>query len=298
MIKAEKVKIRIPGLPIYAIAVFILLMTSCRSSKILKTNKELRPISTRKLIRNIRVNDFDYKAFEIKRMSVQYDDSTSRTTFHANLKLVRDSGVLVTISKINLPVGRLLITPDSILMVNYFDKTYFRNDFRFLADHVGADIDYQMIESVLANHLFSYRRDDDESDFRNFRTYTDQGMYVLQSVKNRKLDKILQTDQTVKRSRYLKKMNESGVILEQLYIDPETYKIRRIRLYDQTSKREANIRFSSFLKVDRQLYPGNIDIFFRNPEKSVTLKLKLNKISKMKVSSLKLTVPKRYKPSN
>ena len=273
----------------------VLAVASCKAPKTLTTER-LKPISTNRLIRNVEENAFDYKNFDIKRISCQYETPNEKTSFRAGLESVKDKYILVSLSKINLPVARLLLTPDSIKMINYFEKTYSVTDYSLLNKFFNTNVDFNVIQSILTNNIFSYHDDQRDQDFREFVTYADSGLYLLQSAKNRKLEKIERKRKEEKIERYLKKLDEENMIIQSLYIDPVHYKIRRIVLDDRAEKRILNISFSEFQSVGNYLYPGDIQIRFTGPGDFVSLKVKMSKFSTQSTAQdLSFKIPERYK---
>ncbi len=277
--------------------ILLFVMFSCKAPSTLITEK-LKPVSTNRLIRNVENSAFDFKSFGIKRISCSYETPDEKASFRAELKLLKDSFILVSLSKLNVPVGRLLLTPDSIKMVNYFNKSYLLKDYSFLDRFTGADLDFYMVQSVLANDIFSYREDEKENDFKEFVSYADSGLYVLQSLKNRKLDKIFKKKKDEKVDRYLKKLNEEDLVVQYLYIDPLTYKIRKVFLDDKSNGKKLVIDFSDFQSIDNQLYPGDIAINFTGAERFLKIKLKLSKFSTAYDPSVNFRIPDKYKQIN
>lgn len=265
---------------------------SCRTAKEVTVEK-VRPISTSRLIKKVEENAFDYKYLNIKRIVCQYESPDEKLSFRASLKSEKDKQLQVMLSKLNIPVARIHLTPDSVQLVNYLEKSYVLEDYDFLSRFVDADLDFEMIQAVISNEAFSYRDDPRNNDFKEFVSYIDSGMYILQSLKNRKLTKIAKKGKEEKMDRYLTKLNEDNLIVQQLYIDPRTFKIRKVVLDDQSNQRKAVINFSDFEKVAGQLYPGNIDIKFAGEEKDLSIKIKLSKFSTEK-ESFSFNVPEKY----
>ncbi len=230
----------------------------------------------------------------IKRIICQYEGPDEKASFRANLKSEKDKQILLTISKINIPLARLLLTPDSVRMVNYLKKEYLEEQYDYLSELVNMKLDFELVQSIISNDAFSYRDDPNDNDFREFVSYIDSGMYILQSVKNRKLDKIEQKGKEHKIGRYLNKLGEDDFIVQYLFVDPKTFKIRKIVLDDQSNNRKVTVNFSDFEKVGRQLYPGNIDIHFASPEKDLSMKIKLSKFSTEKNQSFNFNIPDKY----
>jgi len=268
-------------------------ISSCKTSKVVTTEK-IRPISTNRLIRKVEDKSFDYNVLAIKRIICQYEGPGEKASFRANLKSEKDKQILLTISKINIPLARLLLTPDSVKMVNYLKKEYLEEQYGYLSDLVNMELDFELVQSIISNDAFSYRDDPRDNEFREFVSYTDSGMYILQSIKNRKLEKIELKGKEEKMDRYLNKLGEDLFIVQYLYIDPKTFKVRKIVLDDQSNDRKVTVNFSDFEKVNRQLYPGNIDILFASPEKDLSMKIKLSKFSTENDQSFNFNIPEKY----
>jgi hypothetical protein len=262
------------------------------------TATRLKPINTNRLIRNIGENSFNYHSFDIKRISCQYETPHEKTSFRASLESVKDQYVLLSLTKINMPVARVLLTPDSVKVINYFEKTYMTKDYSYLNKFFNADVDFDVIQSILTNDIFSYRDDPRDHDFREFVTYADSGLYVLQSLKNRKLQKIERKRKEEKIDRYLRKLDEESLIIQSLYVDPVHYKIRRIVLDDRDEQKNLTINFSEFQPVDGKLYPGDIQIRFTGPGDFLTVKIKLAKFSTQTDQEFSFKIPERYKRVN
>lgn len=282
---------------LWLVGLFLLAMASCRAPKTLTVEK-LRPVSSNKLIRSIEENAFDYSSLDIKRIACQYETPDNKTSFRASLKWEQDNYIFMTVSKMNIPVARMLLSPDSVKMVNFLEKNYFLGDYAFLEKFISADIDFDVVQSIITNDVFSYRDDPKDNDFREFVSYTDSGMYVLQSLKNRKLGKIQRKGKEDKIDRYLKKLDEEDFIVQYLYVDPKTFKVRKIILDDPLNSRKVKVDFDDFVPVEKQLYPGSIDVHFISPENDLKMKLKLSKFSTENDPDINFNIPEKYKRVN
>lgn len=270
-------------------------VAACKSTKPVATVAKVRPISANRLIKNIEENAFTYEALDIKRIACVYESGNSKISFRATLTSRYNKDLLVSISKLNLPVARLYLTPDSVKMVNYLQKTWFAGDYSYLEKAIGTKIDFQTIQAILANDVFSYRDNDKEIDYHDYDSSTDSGMYVLQSMKSRKLDKIKRKNKEEKIDRYLKRTEEESFLVQTLFIDPITFKIRRFNLNDLTESRSVSVQFDEFTPIGEQLYPGSIDVLFKSPGNNLGLKVKLGKFSLDPNPEVNFRIPERYK---
>jgi hypothetical protein len=269
------------------IVFFVLLgFSSCKTARVATTSR-LSTISTSKLIRNIENNAFDYKYLFVKRINCLFDNGNTQTSFRASIQAEKDKQVTVLLTKMNFPVARIWLTPDSVKFINYLENSYMLGDYRNLSKMLGMELDFQTVNAIISNNVFSM--DDDDRDYE---TTIDSGMYVLESVKNME---VLKTNQKMREpARQSKKLAGETTVKQSLYIDPLTYKLRKIRLDDAVNSRFLKVEFSDFVNVDKQLYPGDIFLHFLSPENNIQLSLKLSNFSTEKEKEIRFRVPEKF----
>lgn len=270
---------------------------SCKSSREIVRVDNLKPISTNRLLKNLENNSFDYKEMEISRISCQYESKTQNVSFRGTVKAANNEQILLAFNKMNVPVGKVLLTRDSVKFVNYLEKTYFLNNYDYLSNLLNVDLDFDMVNAILSNNSFSYHDDKRNNDFREFTSEVDSGMYVMKSIKDRRLDKVMRRGNDKKIDRLLKKIDDNQQVLQTLYIDSK-FKLRKVVIDDELNDRTGIISFSNFMKVGKQLYPGEIDLQFLSPQDNLRMKIKIGKISMEKNQSYNFKIPERYEPMN
>ena len=279
--------------PVYALFILAIGFSSCKTARDLP-KVEAKSISTGKLLKKIEENSFDYESFTIKRISCQFSSNSNKATFKINLKALKDDRILVSISKLNIPVGRVLLTPDSVKYVNYIDRNYFIDDYSFLSDFLNIDLDFATIQSILSNNAFSYRNDPRDKNFKTFESYIESGMYVLQSEKERKIFKMDEKGKTGKIERRLKRLNDDALILQKMYFNPANFDLTKLLIVDKTNDRTMEMNFGDFEKVNQKDYPGSIDMNFVSEDENVTLKIRMNGFSTEKIDTISLNIPEKY----
>ncbi len=251
-------------------------------------------MSTGKLIRNVESNVFDYKHLAIKRINCQFDNGKTKTSFRASLLAEKDKRITLMLTKLNIPVGRLWLTPDSVKFINYLEKTYFIDDYKYLSSVLGFDLNFAAIHAIISNDAFPLRDENNEMENREYESGIDSGMYVLESVKKMKSPKDKRKTDDKRRIRK-SKINPAEVPVRQiLYIDPESYKIRKIRMEDSVNSRFLNIGFSDFTDVEKQIYPGEISLHFVSPETNVQLSIRLSGFSMEEENEIGFRVPGNF----
>lgn len=275
-------------------AIILLGFSSCRSTKIATTSAVVKPMSAGKLIRNIENNAFDYKHLSIKRISCQFDNGKSQTSFRASIWAEKDKRITVMLTKLNIPVGRLWLTPDSVKFINYLEKTYFLDDYSYLSSVMDMDLDFETVHAILSNNIFSLQDEKREKENRDYETKIDSGMYVLESVRkmNRKPENLPMNER--RQARRARKLVEPGPVHQSVYVDPVTYKLRKITLDDLQNARKLNISFLDYTEVEKQLYPGEIDLNLVSPETKMELNIRFAGFSLEKEKEINFKVPEKF----
>lgn len=271
--------------------VLIFLAASCKAPREL-ARTDVKPMGTNRLLKKIEENAFDYDYLTIKRINCQFASTQSKASFRINLKAKKDEKILVSISKLNIPVGRVLLTPDSVIYVNYIDHNYFIDDYSFISDFLNMDVDFNTVQSIITNNAFSYRNDP-RDDFKTFDSFVENGQYVLQSEKNRKVYK-MENGNPQKIERRLKRLDAEALILQKMYFDPDSYSLTRLDIQDKTNNRNIRMNFDDFTEVDKHEYPESIDMEFLSAVEEIKMKIRLNGFSTDKVNSFSIKIPEKY----
>ncbi len=288
--------IRIFKNPIFLILLITFWLASCRTARELPT-AAVKPMSTGKLLKRIEQSAFDYEYLTIKRISCQFSNNDKKTNFTINLKTLKDEKILVSISKLRVPVGRVLLTPDSVKYVNYIDHNYFVDDYSYLSSFLNIDLDFATVQSIVSNNAFSYRNDAKNKDFKTFKSFVEDGMYVLQSEKTKKIfkmEKKSKVGKTGKIERRLKRLDDEALIIQKMYFSPANFALTELIINDKTNDRIMNMKFNNFVEVQKKDYPGVIDMSFNSEQNEVKLKLRMSGFSTDKIDSFNIKIPEKY----
>lgn len=258
----------------------------------------VKPMSAGKLIRNIENNAFDYKHLAIKKINCQFDNGKTKTSFKASILAEKDKRITVMLTKLNIPVGRLWLTPDSVKFINYLEKTYFLDDYSYLSSWLDMDLDFETVHAILSNNVFSIQGEKSEKDYPGYETRIDSGMYVLEAVKKLKTKRNSPNPGEKKQAGKSKKMRIDAPVHQSVTVDPETYKLRKITMEDAVNSRNLNVIFSDFAAVEKQLYPGEIFLHFAGPGSDVQLRIKLDGFSMEEEPEIRFKVPEKFNRIN
>lgn len=280
--------------PVVAIVIVSVWLSSCKTTSKIPADVVARPISTNKLLKKVEENAFEYAYFSIKSIRCNFTSSKSKAAFKISLKTKRDENILVSISKLNIPVGRVLLTPDSVKYVNYIDREYFIDDYSFLSSFLHIDLDFATIQSIISNNVFSYRNDAKNKDYKTFKSFIESNEYVLQSEKERKIDKLDEKEKVQKIERRLKRLDDQAFIIQRMFFNPSNFTLTKLEIDDKTNRRNMSLSFDDFVKVEKMDYPGAMDMNFISPEEEINMKIKLSGFSTNKIDPLKIKIPEKY----
>lgn len=277
-------------------AIFLLMLSvfsACKTGEKL-TETRLRPISPGRLFNNIEENVFDYDHFSVRRINVQIDTDESRNSFRASMQAVKDKQILISVTKFNIPLGRIALTPDSVVFVNYLERNFIADSYKGLSDLLNFDLDFNAVQAILSGNIFSFF--DDEDELRDYNSYTGDGMYIIQSEKMRKLRKIEEKGKVQKAERMLRRSDEDALVIHTFSFDPALFVLRKMLLEDKTNSRSLDLRFSDYQPVNRKQYPGTIEINYLSEEGKLRLEMKMSGFSTDHSELLPLRIPEKYQP--
>lgn len=277
------------------VTVFVLAtaLSSCKAPREIKT-EHIKPIGAAKLLKNVESTGLSYDYLNIGRINCQFSNSKTRASFRISLKAIRDEKILASITKLNIPVGRVLLTPDSVIYVNYIDRNYFVDDYKYLRRFLNIDLDFATVQSILSNSAFSYRNDEKDKDFKTFVSSVEEGMYVLQSERERKVMRLEQKAKPGKIERRLKRLDDNALILQKMYFNPDNFALTRLIIADKTNNRKMEMNFGDFVILNGKDYPGVIDMKLESEEENVELNVRMSSFSTERPESFHLIIPEKY----
>lgn len=261
--------------------------SSCKTTRVATTSKAVvKPMSTAKLIRNIENSAFDYKHLSIKKINCQFDNGRVSTSFKASIYAEKDEQITLMLTKLNIPVARIWLTPDSVKFINYLEDSYFMDDYSYLSAMMDMNLDFNIVDAIISNNVFSLRNQKRDTD-QDYETSVENGMYVLRSVRSPE-------NEAREPARRLKRGEKPGAVLQTMVVDPQTYKLNKLTLEDAQNDRKVSIDFSDFTPVGKQLYPGEMFLSLLSPDSNMQMKIKLSNFSLEKEKGVRFKVPEKF----
>ncbi len=232
------------------------------------------------LTKYIKENELNYNWIYAK-ANVEALIDGKEESFDIKVRIKKDSAILVSIQYLlGIEVAKVLITKDSVKMVVYPKKQYFRGDFNYINEILHADLDFDLLQAVLFGNSAAFHDDDDKlkpvTDRENCR-------YLLSTERKRRLKKINQ-GQEPKKS------------LQTMTLDPVTFKILKNEFIDVATNRIFTATYDNYPAATDSVYAPrhvNIDIV---AEKKVNLKIDYVRMEKNTPQKLSINIPPKYEP--
>jgi hypothetical protein len=285
-------KLRAHQIVTFIVLIIIFGLVSCRTVKEIPT-ESIKPISTEKLLRRVGQNILDYKELTIKRIQCSFTTSHTNSSFQMNLKAKHNDKILISISKMNIPVGRVLLTPDSVTYVNYIERNYFVSDYSVFCNILNLNLNFDIIQSVIENNIFYFQYNSKSLARNSYESYVEEGRYVLQSDFNEKFLR--------KEKRYNNIFCDDNIhyfrdnIISQKYLfNSVNFALEKFFIWHKNAGWLLETVFDNFTEVGKQVYPGLINMRMVTPDDTMEVKIRLSGFSTDKIDDFSLRIPSKY----
>lgn len=271
--------------------VLALVVVSCASTKDIKVKRKIKPISDNKLFNHVIDSSLDYSALYFKKFSVSINNNGKKNTYKGLMKIQRDSAIWISMTApLGIEVARILITEDSVKLVDRYHKQYFKGDFDIIASKFNNEFDFYTIQSILTNDLFEFPKYDDKPFVRNFKGKVKNDSYVFYTFNERRLEKKYRRIE-----RKNKRNKEASIVYQANYIDPDTFRITEVLIDELSKDWRFNIKYNDFKRVAGQLFPMKINFWVEAGEKRFSCKVSYSKMLFRKDVKLSFKIPSSYK---
>jgi len=232
-----------------------------------------KPISDGKLYRGLIDSSLNYNTFYVKKFSASFTVDGVKKNFKGSMKIQKDSLIWMSITAPvgGIEVARMLISKDSVKMIDRLKKKYFVDDFNFFREKLNVDLNFETLQSILTNSVFTAVNNDKGKSFvRGFNGRIIDNMYVFISEKSRKVDRKLRKDK-------LKKLNRFGY--QRVDIDPSLMRITDVLVKDFDDARDINVKYRDFKSFEEEKFPQRLSFQVNDPKHLLSCSIKFNKIS-------------------
>ncbi len=253
------------------------LFIGCKGPKETTATSPLKKMKEKDLIEKLEDNTFTKTTLTAK-VNGRFESPKSGTSFSATLRMEKDSIIWASISvALGIEVARLKVTPDTVLLVDKFNKKYFAGNFDFISSMIGTELNFEMFQNIiLEQSLF-------ELDRRDFESAIVNNYYLLTSLDEDEIEDI-------------NNGKDEAEILKQIYQYPGHFHMHKQQLQDFEKNRKVSVTYSNYEKVDDILFPTDISLFIKDPKGETKLNLSFSRIKLNEKLSFPFNVPSKYEP--
>jgi hypothetical protein len=276
----------------FGIVIISLFFSGCKQTEKIVVPKRIKRYSVGKVIKLANDNALKYETLSVKKFILSLKNDGKETSVRGSYKIRRDSIIQVYAQKSLLPVGKMEVDADSFKIVYFIDQEIFVGKSNYLSKILGMDVDFEALQALLSNKLFSFRQDPKDKDFREFVTDVEDNMYKISSIRERKLKRFNKNED--KLERYRNRLDDGHVVKQDIYIDPDSFVVRRMVFNDLDSNRQMKLEFSNYEKVMNQWFPGLMTMQLTG-EKNIELSIELSKVSLDDETNFGFSYSNKYK---
>jgi len=216
---------------------FILLMQSCSPTR-QAIRAPIREEGSEYLFAKLKERELKFDWFTAK-FSAEYQNKDNKTSFNGQIRIRKDSMIWLSLTPmLGIEAMRLMITQDSVKMINRLNNTYLVGDYNFINRFLNTNIDFDLLQAfLLGNDLQFYENG-------KFRATIDKGEYRLSTMERRKLKKFVRNSQ-----------ENLKVFIQNIWLDPQTFKITHADVKEigrENTRLEAS--YGSFEEVEGQVF--------------------------------------------
>ncbi|MEQ9305929.1 MAG: DUF4292 domain-containing protein [Marinoscillum sp.] len=210
------------------------------------------------------VDDVEFQYLSAK-AKIDFESKKNNLSGTANIRIQKDSIIWVSLSPgLGIEAARILITTDSVSILDKINKAYFAYDFKELSKNFDFDINYSLVESVIiGNLIYPYDR-----------------------------------ERVVKVASMFNYRQLHGNFLFDNSIGAKTMKLEKVEVKDTVTNNTISVNYGDFQLVDEEVFPFLINAVLKYKDKekgetTVDIQYKQTNIEK-KPLKFPFNVPQRY----
>jgi hypothetical protein len=196
------------------------------------------------LYQKMNENQVNFSTLNSK-FSIEYSADKSKTNLKGQMRIQKDSLIWLTFSPaLGIEAARVLLTNDSVKFINRLNKTYFTGQYKLLDSLLNTTIEYSILQSMLlGNDLTQY-------DVNKFKASVDNQMYRITIRERNKIRKYIRKGEI-----------ETKVLVENIWLDPNNFRIRKIDIRELgNDRKKLVVTYPEYFEIEGQNFPKSMII--------------------------------------
>lgn len=225
--------------------VILVVITSCKSTKRIALGDANLNLSAKQLIKENAKQSPEFKTLQAK-LKISYASGDDSQTHTVTFRIKKDEVIWINSA---FSVIRAKMTPEKVSFYNKLDNTYFEDNYKYLSDLLGTELDFEKVQNLLLGEALFSLNDEDYS------TAIMDDLYVLQPKNQQQIFEIF----------YL--------------ISPSHFKVTSQQISQPKSYRHLQIDYLNYQEVNRQVFPENIKIIAVEADEEMIMRLEFKSVS-------------------
>lgn len=253
----------------------IMMMSACRPVRdVVTPAPDPDRLSVEHTITSMRAAETSFDNFHTRFSGTASLDG-SHYSVSGHMRMKRDSAIFISIAPLlGIEVARVLLTPDSVKIVNRIDNTFFAGDYRFIHGLLNTYLDFYMLQALLVGNDFSH------FPYENFMLANEEDKLLLKSHDRRPPGR-----------------GAGNMSFQQnLWLNNQDFSIEENLLYEPLTRRSLRARYINHAIVDDQSIPREFMLIFTEPGMRASLEIIYNRTSLDTQRPISFSIPSNYSP--
>ncbi len=262
----------------------VTLIVSCKNVEHVTEHNKLRA-SDKEVIKQYVNNTFNFETVSGK-AALTLLENDKKKSFKITYRIKKDSVIWISITPLlGLEAARIMITRDSVFMLDRLHKTYYKNNIENINEVLKIDVNFILLQNILLANPISIEPENKKDKIYIRRNRKEQ-LYFVSNAKRRKYRKAINKDKD--------KYKET---IETIWIYPDNYKMAKFNLNDFEENKSFEAQYTEYQTIDEQIFPKIIQIDIKNDHNfQLTIDyLKVNINNPLKFS---FHIPSKYERIN
>lgn len=250
----------------YLIATLLLIiLSSCKTKQIVSTSTEnIAMLSAKNIIHNYEINKFHKKTVSAK-LRTKYKNDKISTSVTIKLRLEKDKTIWMSVTKLGIPIAKIIITPYKVRFYEKITKTYFVGSLSSLTKYIGKKLDFKEFQNVLL------------------------GQPVLNLKRGKYISRIAQ-----KKYQLSPKKNK-GFYAILFLLNPDNFKLNKQEIRNLGNDQKVSVTYPSYTNIEGEQFPSAINILANDRNKNLSIFMKYNQVIFNNKLNFPFKIPKGYK---
>lgn len=224
---------------------------SCKSQKeIIQINKLNKRKKIPTLVQQISENEFKGDFLSIK-TNVAFKTEKLSDSFKMYIRLKQDSVIWISATYYRVELARLLLTPDSVKILDRKEKKYYTGDFQVLNLNFKTDFNFYTLQDLILGNSTSLLDG-------KLKMKSDKQHYVLSTSKKFKDVDSLRVTQLEKELINVDEEGEDFRINYSMYYNPSNYRLEKLFAKETKNNKSIFVKYSNFKLLNGQEFPHEI----------------------------------------